>query len=129
MTSPKTHYPNASRRYPNAQPEGPIALLGADPAFEAQLYRLAPSRVTVLLVGGSTPLKKAVAQTLHERSPQRKQPFVVFDCRKLASETVELGLFGRPAHAPPSAGAIQQTDAGTLYIATIDKLPLLSQPR
>jgi len=129
MTSPKTHYPNATWHYPNAKPEAPIALLGAEPAFEAQLYRLAPSRVTLLLVGGSPTVKQAVAQMLHERSPRREQPFVVFDCRGLASETVELGLFGGPAHAPPASGAIQDADAGTLFVATIDELPLLLQPR
>jgi len=128
MTSPKTHYPNASRQYPNGEPT-PTALGGAEPAFEAQLYRLAPSRATVLLVGGTTELKQAVALALHERSPRRQQPFVVFDCRGLAPETVELGLFGGPAHAPAAAGAVQQADCGTLYIATIDELPLLAQPR
>ena len=134
MTSAKTHYPNATRHYPNAEPGAPAALapaapVSAEPAFEAQLYRLAPSRVTVLLVGGSTALKRAVAQALHERSARRGQPFVLFDCRGLGSETVELGLFGGPAHEPAVAGAIQQADAGTLYVATIDELPLLAQPR
>jgi DNA-binding NtrC family response regulator len=129
MTSPKTDYPNAPQQYPNAELGTPTALLGAEPAFEAQLYRLAPSRVTVLLVGGTTELKRAVAQALHERSPRRQQPFVVFDCRGLASDTVELGLFGGPAHEPAAAGAIQRADAGTLYVAAIDELPLLAQPR
>lgn len=94
MTSPKNHYPNATRQYPNDETEVPAALVGAEPAFEAQLYRLAPSRVTVLLVGGTTALKQTVARMLHERSPRRERPFVVFDCRGLASEAVELGLFG-----------------------------------
>lgn len=129
MTSPKTDYPNAPRQYPNAEPGAPGALPGADPAFESQLYRLAPSRVTVLLVGGTPEVKRAVARALHERSPRRQQPFVVFDCHGLASETVELGLFGGPAHEPAMAGAIQQVEAGTLYVATINELPLLAQPR
>src|SRR4051812_44688083 len=128
MASPKTHYPNAPRQYPNAEP-APTALVGVEPALEAQLYRLAPSRGTVLLVGGSTGLKHAGALALHERSSRRQQPFVVFDCRGLVPETVELGLFGGPAHAPAATGAVQQADAGTLYVATIEELPLLAQPR
>lgn len=129
MTSPKTQYPNDSRQYPNDEPAAPNALAGAEPAFEAELYRLAPSRVTVLLVGGGAELKQAVAHALHQRSPRREQPFVVFDCRGLASDTVELSLFGGPAYAPPAPSAIQQANAGTLYVATIDELPLLIQPR
>jgi len=128
MASPKTQYPNDSRHYPNAEPGVSSALLHAVPAFEAQLYRLAPSRVTVLLVGGSAELKHAVAHALHQRSPRREQPFVVFDCRGLGSDGVELGLFGGPAHAPPARGAVQEASAGTLYVATIDQLPLLTQP-
>jgi len=129
MTSSKTQYPSASRQYPNAESEVPSTPGTAEPAFEAQLYRLAPSRVTVLLVGGSAELKQAVAHALHERSPRRLQPFVIFDCRGLPSDTVELSLFGGPAYAPTVAGAIQKTDSGTLYVATIDELPLLAQPR
>jgi len=129
MTSPKNQYPNDSRRYPIAQPGVAGPALIAEPAFEAQLYRLAPSRVTVLLRGGSAVLKQAVAYALHERSSRREQPFVVFDCRGVASDTVELDLFGGPAHAPTLGGAIEHANAGTLYVATIDELPLLAQPR
>ena len=129
MTSPKNQYPSDPGRYPNAEPLAATASLGVEPAFEAQLYRLAPSRVTVLLVGGSAGLKHAVAHALHERSPRREQPFVGFDCRGLGSEAVELSLFGGPAHAPIISGAIQSVSSGTLYVATIDQLPLLTQPR
>jgi len=134
MSSEKTQYPNAARQYPNAELEAAesevaATLASAEPAFEAQLYRLAPSRATVLLVGGNPRLKQAIARTLHERSARRAQPFVVFDCRGLAAEAVERDLFGGPAHAQAAAGAIQQANAGTLYVATIDELPLLVQPR
>jgi len=129
MTSPKNQYPGAAGPYPSSDSEPPPASVGPGPAFEAQLYRLAPSRVTVLLVGGSAPLKDAVARALHERSPRREQPFVRFDCHGLAAEVVECGLFGGPAHAPTVSGAIHATDAGTLYVATVDQLPLLTQPR
>ena len=129
MTSPKTRYPNATQQEPNAEPGAPTAPVSAEPAFEPQLDRLAPSRGTVLLVGGTPAVQQAVARALHERSPRRDEPFVVFDCRGLASDAVELGLFGGPAHAPAVLGAIQRTHVGTLYVATIDELPLLTQPR
>jgi DNA-binding NtrC family response regulator len=74
-------------------------------------------------------LKEAVARALHERSPRSPQPFVVFECVETDSETVELELFGGPAYAPADTGAIQRTQSGTLYVARIDQLPLLLQPR
>jgi DNA-binding NtrC family response regulator len=118
MSSPEDQYPNDHRKYPTFEP-----------GFEAELYRLAPSRVTVLLVGGSQPLHLAVARALHERSPRAAQPFVTFDCGGRDSEVVELALFGGPVYASSEPGAIRRADAGTLYVAAIDELPLLVQPR
>jgi len=130
MTSPKDQYPNGERMYPIAEPGGRAAPGSAPaPVIESELYRLAPSRVTVLLSGGSPQLKRAVARALHERSPRAPAPFVIFDCGGLDPETLELELFGGPAYAPTTQGAIQRTEAGTLFVATIDQLPLLLQPR
>lgn len=130
MTTPKPPYPNGQRMYPNAGPhiQTPAGSI-SEPAFEAELYRLAPSRVTVLLVGGSRDFKAAVARALHDRSPRAPHPFVAFECLGSDSETVELELFGGPAHLPAAASAIQRTESGTLYVARIDQLPLLLQPR
>jgi DNA-binding NtrC family response regulator len=127
MSNPADQYPNGERKYPNAEPELPNPPF--QPAFEAELYRLAPSKVTVLLVGGSASLKGRVARALHERSTRAGEPFVVADCGGLDSDTVELNLFGGPAYAPSRQGAIYQAGEGTLYVASIDELPLLVQPR
>jgi DNA-binding NtrC family response regulator len=127
MSSPPDRYPNDERKYPNDQPGLPSPPL--QPAFEAELYRLAPSRVTVLLVGGSTALKGLVALALHERSTRAAEPFVALDCRGLDSDTVELELFGGPIYATARECAIQRAGEGTLYVASIDELPLLVQPR
>lgn len=136
MSSRDDQYPNEGGKYPKPEPES-VPGKGAahparpsfDPEFEAELYRLAPSRVTVLLVGGSHPLSRAVAFALHERSPRAAQPFVVFDCRGGDSDSIELALFGGPMYASVEPGAIRQAGAGTLYVSTIDELPLLVQPR
>lgn len=127
MTTPKDQYPKDAPRYPNLEPAGMVP--AREPGFESELYRLAPSKVTVLLVGGSEDLKRAIAQALHDRSPRASRPFVVFDCGGLDSDAIELRLFGGPAYAPASDGAIQRADTGTLYVATVDELPLLVQPR
>lgn len=118
MTTPNDQYPNDGQPYPNGEP-----------GFQAELYRLAPSKVTVLLRGGGAALKRAVAQALHERSPRAAGPFVAIDCCGLDSDRVEQQLFGGPAYTPVRGGAIEQAGAGTLYVATIDELPLLVQPR
>jgi two-component system, NtrC family, response regulator AtoC len=130
MSTPKDQYPNDSWRYPSGEPvaAGPHSP-GFGPVFEAELCRLAPSRVTVLLVGGSAGERETVAFALHERSPRAGLPFVAFACTGLDGTELELGLFGGPAHEPSSGGAVARTAAGTLYVASVDALPLLVQPR
>ena len=130
MSRPKHLYPNRDRRYPNPEPEpGELSQLGLAPSFEAKLARLAPSRATVLLLGGTPVLKRAVARALHQRSARASQPFVAFDCRELGFDEIDDRLFGGPAYTSATGGAIERTEAGTLYIAAIDELPLLTQPR
>ena len=103
MSSPEDQYPNDERKYPNDEP------MPARPSFssifEAELYRLAPSKVTVLLVGGSSISKSEVALALHQRGSRAEQPFVSVDCRGLDSDAAERQLFGGPAYAPSPAGA------------------------
>lgn len=130
MSSPKDRYPNHGWRYPDAEP---VPLESIRPSFgprvEADIQRLAPSRVTVLLVGGDARQRHALAVALHERSPRARCPFVALSCEGLDFAEIERDLFGGPAHEPASGGAIAQTAAGTLYVARIDALPLLVQPR
>lgn len=135
-SNPPDQYPNADWKYPNTGDGSPgdpcepeLERPSFQPSFEAELYRLAPSRVTVLLVGGPEQLKRGVALALHERSPRGAQPFVMIDCRGRSSDSVEEELFGGPAYVTLRAGAIHEAAAGTLYVASIDELPLLTQPR
>jgi DNA-binding NtrC family response regulator len=127
MSSPPDQYPNHERKYPNHEPV--LAKAVFSPAFEAELYRLASSKVTVLLVGGSSAAKGEVALALHLRSSRAQRPFVGVACSGLDSDTVELQLFGGPSYAPSRQGAVYQAGEGTLYVAAVDELPLLVQPR
>ncbi len=132
MTRPNGRYPNHKRIYPSK---------GSTP-FDASyreeaIRRLAPSRATVLLVGGSSIEKSFVAHALHDRSPRVQGPFVVVDCAATAANSLEEVLFGElfygvtsrsPAAGPPRA-AVRDAERGTLYIAAIDILPMPLQPR
>lgn len=105
---------------------GPATSTGAARGdLEDEIRRLAPSRVTVLIVGGTASIKALVARALHDRSGRARQPFVTVDCATLPSEEIEKLLFG----VPEARGAIDEAGRGTLYIASIDDLPLSLQPR
>ena len=110
-------------------PRASLSPLRLPPELEAELWRLAPSRVTVLLRGGDATLRATVARALHERSGRALRPFVLFDCAGLPSDAVEQDLFGGPAYFRPRNGAVHAAETGTLYVVAIDELPLLMQPR
>ena len=72
-------------------------LIGAAPAM-IELYKriaqVAPTEVTVLIVGEKGSGKQLVARTLHERSGRASRPFGWVNCAGLAEETLEGRLFG-----------------------------------
>ena len=95
MSAPRDQYPNDAWKYPGEEPGVPDSVRPSfGPAVEAELYRLAPSRVTVLLVGGDARERHSVAVALHERSPRARSPFIAFACEGLDFDEVERGLFG-----------------------------------
>src|SRR5262245_29524709 len=92
MSAPRDQYPNDAWKYPGGEPEAPeSARPSFGPAVEAELYRLAPSRVTVLLIGGDARERHAVAVALHERSPRARSPFIAFACEGPGFEAGERG--------------------------------------
>lgn len=100
----------------------------------ADLERIAPSEVTLLLEGETGTGKDLIAESLHAASQRRSGPFVVFDCGAVAPTMVESELFGHErgaftgAHAT-HVGVFEQADGGTLFIDEIGELPLELQPK
>jgi two-component system response regulator GlrR len=66
-----------------------------------------------------------VATALHATSPRRFDPFVALDCSGDVADGLEPHLGGPVSQRGrrPSRGS------GTLYLAAIERLPLLLQPR
>jgi transcriptional regulator with GAF, ATPase, and Fis domain len=100
----------------------------------ADLERIAPSEVTLLLEGETGTGKDLIAESLHAASQRRSGPFVVFDCGAVAPTMVESELFGHERGAFTGAhtthvGVFEQADGGTLFIDEIGELPLELQPK
>jgi DNA-binding NtrC family response regulator len=100
--------------------EAPSASLVGDTPAMLELYkmigRLATNDVPALIVGERGTGKHLVAATLHDSSPRRDRPLVVLDCA-LPEAVVERELFWNGSQA------------GTLHLAHIDKLPRALQVR
>ena len=100
----------------------------------ALLEQVAPTPLSVLLLGESGVGKDLCAQAIHEASTRADRPFIVFDCGAAAPGLIESELFGHERGAFTGAldrrlGAFQEADGGTLFIDEIGELPRELQPK
>ncbi|MFI5244667.1 MAG: sigma-54 interaction domain-containing protein, partial [Gemmatimonadales bacterium] len=88
----------------------------------------------VLIEGETGTGKEALAESLHEASPRRSGPFVIFDCTTVAASLVEAELFGYERGAFTGAdatrkGLFEEADSGTLFLDEIGDLDQHLQPK
>jgi transcriptional regulator with GAF, ATPase, and Fis domain len=100
----------------------------------AQLEKVAPLDVTVLVHGETGTGKELVARALHRASKRATGPLVVQDCSALPRDLVESVLFGHERGAftgatERRAGSFEQAHGGTLFLDEVGELPLDLQPK
>jgi transcriptional regulator with PAS, ATPase and Fis domain len=121
-------------RQASARPNG-VGLVGRSPAFMtalAEVQRVAPSILPVLLLGESGTGKELFAQAVHEASERAGGPFVVVDCSGLTETLFESELFGYEKGAFTGAttrkpGLVDTAHGGTLFLDEIGDVPLAMQ--
>ncbi|MCC7264233.1 MAG: sigma 54-interacting transcriptional regulator [Candidatus Latescibacteria bacterium] len=99
-----------------------------------QLQEVAPTDLTVLLLGETGTGKGVAARALHQWSSRPHQPFVHLDCSSLPPSLIDSELFGHEKGAFTGAslqrkGRIEQAQGGTLFLDEIGELPLEAQAR
>ncbi|HTJ47400.1 MAG TPA: sigma 54-interacting transcriptional regulator, partial [Kofleriaceae bacterium] len=100
----------------------------------AILERAARSDSSILLLGESGTGKELAARAVHDASPRKDQPFVVFDCGAATDTLIESDLFGHVRGAFTGAqtdrtGAFAAAHGGTLFLDEIGDLPVALQPK
>jgi DNA-binding NtrC family response regulator len=111
--------------------------IGSSPAMRrvfAVLQRLAPTDLTISILGETGTGKDVLARAVHQASTRADGPFVVFDCGAAAPTLIESQLFGHQRGAFTGAhddhqGAFERANTGTLFLDEIGELSLDLQPK
>jgi len=112
-------------------------MIGQSPALEQAkelIDAVAPSDMTVLILGESGSGKELVARAIHEQSLRAENNFVAVDCCTLQESLFESELFGHEKGAFTGAeakkkGLIEGASGGTLFLDEIGEIPPVIQAK
>jgi transcriptional regulator with GAF, ATPase, and Fis domain len=101
---------------------------------QAQLVQVAPTDLTVLILGETGTGKGLAARTVHHLSPRQSGPFVQVNCGGIPPGLLESELFGHERGAFTGAvarrlGKVELAQGGTLFLDEIGDLPAEGQAK
>ncbi|MCR5536265.1 MAG: sigma 54-interacting transcriptional regulator [Succinivibrio sp.] len=114
------------------------SLIAVDPCTQEQIKiarHFAQSESTVLICGETGVGKEMFAQSIHNESARKGEPFVSINCAALPSSLIESELFGyvdgafTGARAKGKLGLFELGQKGTIFLDEIGELPLDLQGR
>ncbi|HOG15893.1 MAG: Nitrogen fixation protein VnfA [Syntrophaceae bacterium PtaU1.Bin231] len=100
----------------------------------AQLLKVAPTDSTVMILGESGTGKELIADSIHEHSRRKTQPFVKINCVAIPEGLLESELFGHEKGAFTGAvsqkkGKFEQAEGGTIFLDEIGDMPMATQAK
>ena len=112
-------------------------ILGESPEIKAAIAlaeKVAPSDMTVLLLGETGAGKEVFAHAIHQGSHRRQQPFVAVNCSAFGKEILESELFGHIAGAFTGAvkdkkGFFEEARGGTIFLDEIGEMAIELQAK
>lgn len=97
--------------------------------------KIADSKSTILIMGESGTGKEIFAQSIHNHSGRREEPFIALNCGAIPKNLIESELFGYEEGAFTGAksgghpGKFEIADGGTIFLDEIGEMPLDMQTR
>ena len=96
--------------------------------------QVAPTDLSVLIVGESGVGKEIIPRVIHDNSPRRREKYFAINCGSIPEGTIDSELFG---HVKGSyTGAINDSpgyfgvaNKGTLFLDEVGELPMATQAR
>ena len=102
--------------------------------FQIQLSKVAPTDLSVLIIGETGVGKGLAARVLHAQSPNSDGPFIQVNCGALPATLIDSELFGHEKGAFTSAvsrrlGKVELAKGGTLFLDEISDMAVETQAR
>ena len=96
--------------------------------IKERIRLVAPTDMSVLILGENGTGKEHIAQRIHEKSKRAKQPFVSVDCGSISPSLAQSAFFGHVKGAFTGAdtnkvGYFQEANGGTLFLDEVGNLP------
>mgnify|MGYP002632065336 CR=1 FL=1 len=127
----------AQRVMPTPNHSQQLGIIGHSTAIEALCQQIALYAATpfpVLIEGESGSGKELIAAAIQKLSPNKKAPYLIFNCAAIAPNLLEPTLFGYAKGAFTGAtnkksGFFEDASTGTLFLDEIGELPLELQAK
>lgn len=112
-------------------------IIGNDPELNRALEiagGVAPTDLTVLIIGESGVGKESIPKIIHQFSRRKTGKYFAVNCGAIPEGTIDSELFGHEKGAFTGAnemrkGYFEEADGGTLFLDEIGELPLSSQAK
>ena len=97
-----------------------------------QISRVAATSITVFISGETGTGKELVAQTVHDLSRRRTQPFLAVNCGAISPQLMESEIFGHERGSFTGAdrthlGYFERASGGTLFLDEVTEMPTALQ--
>ncbi len=114
-----------------------FGIIGNFPALNRALEKsiqVAPTDISVLVIGESGVGKEFIPKIIHSESKRKHQPYSVVNCGAIPEGPIDSELFGHEKGAFTGAtstrkGYFEVADGGTIFLDEVGELPLQTQVR
>lgn len=112
-------------------------IIGNDVSLNSALEKaiqVAPTEITVLVIGESGVGKEYFPKIIHSLSPRKHHSYIAVNCGAIPDGTIDSELFGHEKGAFTGAtgdrkGYFEVADKGTIFLDEVGELPLTTQVR
>ncbi len=96
--------------------------------------QVAPTDLSVLIIGESGVGKEIIPRVIHDNSPRRREKYFAINCGSIPEGTIDSELFGHlkgsfTGAENDSPGYFGVADKGTLFLDEVGELPIATQAR